>query len=63
MFSFIITTADIILYLLVYMEGSNPLDKIPKVTISPKGIFKYILITGDMEYKGDKSEVCFMRGS
>ena len=45
------------------MEVSNPLDKIPKVAISPKGIFKYILITGDMEYKGGKSEVCFVRGS
>ena len=40
----------------------GPVGKIPKVTITPKGIFKYILIRGDLDWRGQKEELCFVRG-
>lgn len=36
------------------MEG-NPLDSIPLVTISPQGVFKYILITAKIDHYGKQS--------
>jgi hypothetical protein len=45
------------------MEGGNPLSTIPLVTITPKGIFKYVLITAHAEHNGHKSSLDFVRGS
>lgn len=36
------------------MEADIPIHKIPLVTLTPKGIFKYVLICGEYTWKGDK---------
>ncbi len=43
------------------MEG-NPLDSIPLVTISPQGMFKYILITAKIDHSGKQSQKTYVRG-
>ena len=47
------------------MEGTNqsPLTDIPIVTISPEGIFKYILIKGQYKENNLQKTVEFIRGN
>jgi len=46
------------------MEGTNqsPLNDIPIVTISPEGIFKYILIRGQYTENNQQKTMDFIRG-
>lgn len=46
------------------MEADQPpVDKIPVVSITPKGIFKYILINGEMDCNGEKKQLTYVRGN
>jgi hypothetical protein len=41
----------------------NPLSAVPIVQISPEGIFKYILISAEVDNKGQSHKINFVRGS